>query len=170
MPQLRTVTNPPTRRVTASERRTDLDQFLTRLRELGALPDEIDAVAEVWDSLDPDGAPPDESGHPAWTRQRRADMANLGDAELRSMILAAREEYELGTTTEEEHEDRALRARQAEARVEAQARIGGSVTAVLAWVGDDVARAAAVVELESSPEGAGRVTLLRPLAELIGGG
>lgn len=159
----------PTKRVTASERRDGLDQFLTRLRELGAAADEVQMVAEGWDDLDPDGTP-DQDGHPAWTRQRRAEMANLSDTELRSMILASREEYEVGTTTEEEQEARARQARMAAAASEAQARIGGSVASVLAWVADDVDRAEAVVALETNPDGAQRVTLLRPLNELIGAG
>ena len=151
-------------RVVATEVRSPLDDFLDRLRQLGATPDEMDAVARTWDQLDPDDSPdPD-----AWTRARREEVRRAGDDYLRALILEGRAEYEYGTTTEKDAAAKAAHAAYAAALAEAQGRIGGTVPAVLAWVGDDPLRAEAVLHLETLPEGANRKSLAAPLRDLVG--
>lgn len=151
--------------VSQGEVRSPLEQFLARLRDLGATPDELDAVAGGWDNLDPD----DDDDPDAWTRARRDHLARVaGDAELSALIAAARSEYETGTVTEDEADARARAAALDAALAEAAGRIGANVQSVLAWVADDAARAEAVLRLELAPEGAGRTTLVAPLAEQLG--
>lgn len=150
-------------RTAVSEVRSPAEQFATRLRDLGATDDEVQAVVDSWDDLDPD----DSTDPEAWTRARRDQVAVAPDAELAAMIDAARDEYEVGTTTEEEAANRAHMVAYQAAYTEAQGRIGGNVDSVLAWVGDDPVRAEAVLELEQRPEGAQRKTLVAPLLALV---
>lgn len=151
------------RRPTVSEVRTPVDQFATRLANLGATPDEVQAVVDAWDDLDPDdAADPD-----AWTAGRRDRVFAADDAELQAMIDSARDEYEVGTTTEADAQAKADHAALRAAEAEAAGRIGGNVDSVLAWVAGDAIRAQAVLALEQAPEGANRKTLVGPLTELV---
>lgn len=150
-------------RPATGERRTELDQFVTRLVELGAQPDEVQLVRDSWDDLDPD----DSTDPDAFTAARRAELVRLPDDQLRSMISASRDEHTLGTTTEEEAEAHRQMAEYRQAYQEAAERIGGNVDSVLAWVADDPVRAEAVLELEEGPDGAGRKTLVGPLRDLL---
>ena len=151
------------RRSTIPETRGPLETFLMRLRQLGATLDEIDAVAATWDQLDPDDDPdPD-----AWTVTRRREVMYADDTYLLALIREGRDEYELGTTTQEQADDKAEAAAFNAALNEASGRVGGTVPAVLAWVGGDPTRARAVLDLEAAPTGAGRKTLLGPLRELV---
>jgi hypothetical protein len=147
------------------ESRSPLEQFVARLRDLGATDDEVELVETTWDNLDPD----DSSFPEAWTRARRDEMARLGDNELRRMIRDSREEYALGTTTEEEQQAAEDRRRAHTARAEASERIHGNVPSVLAWVGDDTVRARAVLELETGVDGRERSTLVKALREIVNG-
>jgi hypothetical protein len=139
-----------------SETRSPLEQFTMRLRELGATDDEVSTVIASWDDIDEE-----------WTPAERTRVANLGDNELRAMIVDGRREYEYSTTTQEEADRKAAKARELRAMDEAQNRIDGSVAAILAWVGDDKVRAQAALSVEKEG-GAPRKTLVAALTELIG--
>ena len=146
-----------------SETRSPLEQFVTRLRELGATEDEVSAVVDTWDDFDPDPTAPE-----AWTHAQRAKVASLGDNELRQMILDGRREYAIGTTTQEEADRRAAKAAELRAMSEAQGRIDGNVAAILAWVGDDKVRAQAALSAEKEG-GAPRKTLVAGLEDVLHG-
>lgn len=150
--------------VSQGEVRSPLEQFVARLRDLGAQPDEVQTVVDHWDDLDPDNDPDPE----AWTRARRAQLAAMGDAELSGLLAQSRAEYTDGTTTQEDADEAAHTAALEQAIAEAQGRIGANVQSVLAWVADDPVRAEAVVRLEVAPEGANRTTLWGPLADQLG--
>lgn len=150
-------------RQVASERRTELDQFVARLTELGAQPDEVQLVRDSWDDLDPD----DSTDPEAFTAARRAELVRMPDAQLRGLLADSRDEHTLGTTTEEEAEAHRQMAEYRQAYREAAERIGGNVDSVLAWVADDPVRAEAVLELEEGPDGAARKTLVGPLRDLL---
>ena len=51
----------------------ELDQFLGRLRALGATDEEVATVRDTWDDLDPD-----------WTAEQRTALTLLPDDELRA--------------------------------------------------------------------------------------
>lgn len=139
----------------------ELDYFLGRLRQLGATDDELAGVAASWEQLEPaDPANPD-----AWTLERRTAMVSANDADLVAMIDAARQEWAEATTTEEEQAAAERAAKREALLVDARRAAEGSVAQVLAWVGDDPERAAAVLVVESGPDE--RKTLVRPLAELV---
>lgn len=151
-------------RATVPETRSQLDQFLARLTDLGAEPDELQLVRDSWDDLDPD----DDTDPDAFTAARRAELVSMPDDKLAGLLAASRDEYEVGTTTEEEAEQARAAAEYRDAYREAAERIGGNVDSVLAWVADDPVRAQAVLDLERSSDGADRKTLVKPLAELMG--
>lgn len=146
-----------------SETRSPLEQFVTRLRELGATEDEVSAVVDTWDDFDPDPHAPE-----AWTHAQRAKVAALGDNELRQMIVDGRREYEIGTTTEEEAARKAAKNAELRAMSEAQGRIDGTISAILAWVGDDKVRAMAALAAEREG-GAPRKTLVSKLEDVLSG-
>ncbi len=150
--------------VASGEVRSPLAQFLQRLADLGATADEVQRVADAWDVLDPDDDPDPE----AWTRARRDQFAAAGDTELLAALKATRDEYKLGHTTEEQAAAEQQAATLDAALAEAHGRIAGNVQSILAWVGDDPARAEAVLRLELAPEGASRTTLQGPLVQLLG--
>lgn len=150
-------------RTPVSEVRSEQEQFLARLRDLGATDDEVRTVADHWDDLDPD----DPDDPEAFTKARRAELIRSGDGVLLGLIHAGRAEYEHGTTTEDEATAKDFAAAYAAAQAEAVGRIGGNVESVLAWVGGDEVRAMAVLQLETAPEGADRKTLVEPLQELV---
>lgn len=66
----------------ASERQSDLDHFLQRLRALGASRGEMKTVIETWDTFDDD-----------WTPQRRAEVVRSSDSVLRRMLEERRAEF-----------------------------------------------------------------------------
>lgn len=145
------------------ESRTPLEQFVGRLEQLGATEDEISAVVDTWDQFDPDPHAPE-----AWTHAQRARVMALGDNELRAMIVDGRREYEYATTTQEDADRRAEKASRQRALTEAEGRIDGTVSAILAWVGDDRIRAQAVLAAERE-SGAPRKTLLTAMEGIVGG-
>lgn len=157
-------------REATGERRSELDQFLQRLAELGATDEERRLVADGWDQLDPDDTPDDEDG-PAFTRAYRSHLVRMGDHELVALLREAREANDFHSTTEEEaaarEAEREEAARYQQAHTEALERIGGNVQAVLGWVAGDPVRAQVVHVLETGPEGANRKTLVEPLQELL---
>ena len=138
-------------RVTASETRSPLDHFLQRMRELGARPDELEAAAAVW------GLNPEED----------ARLTAMPDRELRADILAVRQEYEMGTVSEDDANEQDLVVSYLHTVNEARGRIGGTIPSIMAWVGDDPVRAFAVADLETSDEGAGRSTLIKRVGKII---
>lgn len=139
----------------------ELPYFLGRLRQLGATDEEVAGVAASWDDLEAaDPANPE-----AWTLERRTEMVSASDADLVEMIDAARQEYALGTTTEGEQVATEVAAWRAKLRAQATEAVAGTVAEALEWVGNDRARAETAAEAEQA--GRARVTLLRPLAELL---
>jgi hypothetical protein len=152
---------------TTSEGRSELDQFITRLSDLGATDDELTQVREQWDALEPDDTPDDPDLGPAWTRAYRDQLVATGDRELTQLLRRARAEHLEGTTDPDEAEATARRRAYDRALGEAQDRVGGTVAEVLAWVADDPVRAQAVHQLETSSDGANRKTLVEPLADLL---
>lgn len=140
-----------------SETRSPLEQFITRLRELGATEDEVSAVVASWDDLDEE-----------WTVAERARVAALGDNELRAMIVDGRREYEIGTVTEEDAARKAAKNAELRAMTEAQGRVDGTIAAILAWVGDDKVRATAALAAEREG-GAPRKTLVARLEDVLSG-
>lgn len=150
------------------EVRSELEQFAARLRDLGATPDEIEPVVASWDDLDPADTKATEGEAPPWTAERRTALVNAPDAELAGLLQAARDEYDLGTTTEGEAADRKRKAELTDVQAAAAEVIGKPVGDVLDWVGDDADRAAAVLNLETADgAGAGRKTLVAPLSALL---
>ncbi len=139
-----------------SETRSPLEEFVLRIRQLGATEDEVSAVVASWDDLDEE-----------WTVAERTRVSRLGDNELRAMIVDGRVEFSIGTTTQEEADRRTAKAAELRAMTEAQGRIDGNVAAILAWVGDDKVRATAALAAEQEG-GAPRKTLVSALTELIG--
>lgn len=120
----------------SNESRGDLETLLARLDLLGASPDELDQVREGWDDLDDD-----------WTLEARAAFVRMSDADLVAAIQGVRDEYRLGTTTEaEEHTQATIRA---EDDLAAGDVLSQAIPHVLAWVGDDDARAFAVHDAEA---------------------
>lgn len=154
-------------RSSAPEMRSEQDQFLTRLADLGATEDELDQVRDAWDDLDPDDTPDDPDLGPAWTLARRTELVNAGDHELTALLRRARIEHDEGTTTEDEADEQERRREYDRAMAEGQERIGGNVDAVLAWVGDDPVRAQVAHQLETGEGGANRKTLVEPLGQLL---
>jgi hypothetical protein len=137
-------------RGTVGERLSHQDSMMVRLRDLGASDAEIADVNRTW------GIDPDEDDR----------MRLMGDRELRAEIVAVRDEYKLGTTTEAEAAADATEAERRLILVEASERVGGTIAAVMAWVGSDPVRAGAIRALESSDDGANRKTLLAKLDEV----
>ncbi len=148
---------------TSADTVPELQHFLGRLDQLGATPDELAGVAASWDDLEPaDPANPE-----AWTLERRTAMVSANDADLVEMIDSARQEYAEGTTTEAEADQAATNTRQAELWAEATEATAGTVAEALDWVGDDPQRAGAALAVETGPDGRNRVTLVRPLSDLV---
>lgn len=138
---------------------SELDQFISRLRGLSATDEEIESVRSTWDDLD-DG----------WTAEDRRHLARLPDDELRAELVATREEYDHATTTETEQETLDTAGFLEQQRAEAAAVITKAIGPVLEWVGEDVARAIAILELEQSESGAKRKGIVEPLTALVDGG
>lgn len=134
-----------------------LPGFLTRLRALGATDAEVAAVEQSWGQFDDDWGPADQAAMVAWP-----------DTRLRDELLAIRQEYRENTTTDAEAAAQADTAAADVAEREAAERIGGNVKSLLDWVGTDGIRAVAVLNLELSPDGGKRTTLVKPLQELLG--
>lgn len=148
------------------ETRTPLENFVVRLRALGATPDEVDAVVASWDDVEDER---DAAGDPtAWTAKRRDEVARLPDPQLRAMIEDGRQEYAYGTTTQEEADRQAALARERRTHTEAAERVHGTVSSIMAWVGDDPLRALAIRDLEFGPDGGNRKTLLTALEPIHG--
>lgn len=122
-----------------------LDQFLGRLRILGATVDELAAVVDGWDQFDEE-----------WTPEYRHRLAVAPDLDLLAHLRAIRDEHHAHTTTEEEAELERLLAIEGAAKGAAVDVLdGGTVADVVAWVkaadGDDrLARAYAVELLEAA--------------------
>lgn len=154
-------------RSTTPEKRTEQDQFLTRLADLGATEDELDQVRDAWDELDPDDTPDDPDLGPAWTLARRTELTHASDHELTALLRRARIEHDEGTTTEDEADEQERRREYDRAMAEATERIGGNVPSILGWVGDDLVRAQVVHQLETGEGGANRSTLVEPLQAML---
>lgn len=144
----------------AAEVANPRDEFLDRLRILGATDDEIEGVRVNWDQLDDD-----------WTEARRNELRVAPDNILIAHLQEIRGEYFDHTTTEEEAAEIRRDRLYSEAVAEATDRMGGTVKALVEWVlqGEDdehvVARAAAVYDLEA--DGQNRTTLLADTRDLL---
>ena len=123
------------------------DDFLMRLRDLGATQDEIDTEAEAW------GKDPGED----------VLLVAMSNENLRAEILAVRAEDDVHHHTEQEAAEDLAKVRRESVLVQAVGHMGGTVSQILEWVGNDLERSIAVEELERSDQGANRVTLLRQL-------
>jgi hypothetical protein len=138
-----------------------LEQFVRRLWQLGATPDEVQAVRDSWDELDDE-----------WTAEARFAFANSTDEALLAAIAEGRRELDDGLHTDDEQEARRRTELEAAVLADAQLQVNQSVDAALAWVkaanGDDELhelRARALLQLER--EGLERKTLLEPLAKQV---
>jgi hypothetical protein len=141
---------------TANESTSPLQGFLRRLALLGATDDEIADVAATWDTFDTD-----------WTPERRAELISWPDDRIREELLATRDEWQYGTTTEDETDQQAAARLATTTAREAQEIIGRPVAVVLEWVGTDALRAIAALDLELGPDGAERKTLVEPLRAML---
>lgn len=153
--------NPYAPRVT---RRTEPEQvgelagFLHRLRLLGATDEELASVADTWDQLTDE-----------FTVLDRAQMLAWDDEKLGAELAALRAEYRQHTTTEADDATEAAARATNTAQAEAHDVVGRPVASVLEWVGSDVLRAIAILDLEQGPDGAARKTLVVPLRTLVEG-
>lgn len=144
--------NPPSPEVRA---RGSVEEFVGRISSLGATLDEIDAVREHWD----------EPWDSDWSKDR---VVRLSDDELRALIQEGRDEFTTSTMTEDEQAGQEHRAAVLGYRDEAEnIVVSGTVDQVLEWVGDDPARAEAVIVAEQTvPDHKVRSTLLAALADV----
>lgn len=140
-----------------------LDQFVERLRLLGASPSTIDVVRERWE-------PTDDAD-----REDRDQVLLLCDDDLRALILEVEEEHRISTTTEEEEAAARFTAKVEQLNdyaADADEWVKGNVQSVLDVVGDDpVAAAAALLAETTRADEAGedaRVTLVEPLQARAG--
>lgn len=140
----------------AHESVSELDQFVARLRRLGLDESGIADVREHWDDFGDD-----------WTPELRSRLARLPDSKIREMIEGVEAEYEEGTVDEAESAEAEAHSHYLNARDDALGRMGDTIPGILEWVGDDVARARAVRDLETLPEGANRKTLVEKLDAMI---
>lgn len=138
----------------AEENVGELEGFLERLRILGATPDELAAAREHWDDFDDE-----------WTPEVRRDYVRQSDDVLRADLHAARREYLEGTTDPEVLEAADRDAEVEALAVEALEHNGYTVAKVLEWVGDDPARAEAMLAVERT-RGDARKGVLEPLEAL----
>lgn len=155
----------PTKRDVPNETVPKLDDLKRRFAILGATDDEIEAMAKAWD---------EDADDPYSDEEKRALIA-ASDGTIVAMIADVRGEHEFHTTTEEEAEARAaneafVAAVDAE-RAEAANVVNGNVDDVLAWVGDDEARASAAIDAERDLRGLDgeRKTLVEPLLAILNG-
>lgn len=128
--------NPYEPRVTVTpeqEVEGELDYLLRRLTALGATDDELDRLAAEWAEI-----PADE----------RAHIISLDDEALARDLADARAEHEFATTTEDEAAAQEAEQAAAVLRGEVAERIEWSVAKIAEWVGDDAARAQAVIDAE----------------------
>lgn len=132
----------PTRR--AHESVSELDQFVGRLRRLGATDDEVAQVVEGWDRFDED-----------WTPRRRREFVRASDAEIVADLAALRAEYGGGTG------DGGVAG-------EAARVVDQTAAKVLAWVDGDPVRARAVLPFERMQPDGGRKTLIAALVKIAG--
>lgn len=132
----------------SNEMQDDLDNVVMRLRRMGATEDEVDALRSGWDSFDED-----------WTPERRAAFIAAPDSSIVEDLRAVREEWaamDPGTLT-------------GVASPTLDEVMGGTIPVVLAWVGDDPARAAAALAFEAGPNGSARIRLIQRLDGIVDG-
>lgn len=147
---------PRTRTKVANESVSELDAFVARLRRLGADEQAVSDVRSHWDDFDDD-----------WTPEIRSEIVRKTDPELRRMLVAVDDEFDASTLTTEEVEQTASEKAYASARAAAPDHMGDTIPNILAWVDEDPVRADVVLSLESSPEGAGRKTLVERLEAIL---
>lgn len=141
---------------TGTESLSELEQFVVRLRALGASDEEIATVRSTWDDLE-DG----------WTEADRTSLTLLPDDELRAELIATRDEYVHDTTDTVQQEAIDATTFAAQVAAEAGEVVKRNVGLVLEWVGEDVGRAIAILDLELGDHGGKRTTLVEPLRALI---
>lgn len=146
------------RTTTEPQSLSELEQFVARLRGLGATDEEIDTVRVTWDDLDD-----------TWTAEDRRNLTRLPDEDLRAELVATRDEYRHDTTDETEQAASDAASFLQQQRAEAAAVITRPIPEVLRWVGDDVGRAIVVLELETSESGGQRKGIVGPLTDLAAG-
>lgn len=130
----------PTKRTGTREVRSDLEQIIARLEQLGATTDEIEALVARWDVLDDD-----------WTVERRRAFVRANDVDLLDELVDVRVE----------HAGHVVTADPEAVLIQAGLIIGSSVPAIVQWVGDDPARRRAVLDVEQARPDPRRTLLAR---------
>lgn len=140
----------PTRHVQHREPRAPAHPPVARLRRLGVTEAELGEAMRNWAAMD-DG-----------DRWEALDaLSQLSDEELREILAEGRAERD-------EEAAEKVYAPDAEAgAVNPEDVPAGNVEDVLAWVGDDRARAAAALMAEQRRDGDPRKTLVEPLQHLL---
>lgn len=146
------------RRVSTSDRQSDLDFVLGRLAKLGATDDEMAEVRDSWF----------DNTHGDLATGRRF-LRDAPDAVLLKAIAEVRDEFEESTTSETEKVEASDEYARQVAAVEAYDKIGDNVATILEWVAADPVRARAVLDLEQGEHGAQRKTLIEPLEAVLTG-
>lgn len=141
----------PTRHVTPSAPRAPDHPPTGRLRRIGVTQEEVAEAERRWADMSDDER---------WEAQEALNA--LTDEELRGQLAEGRAERDEAPAPE------AVYAPDAEASaVNPEDVPEGTVDAVLDWVGDDRARAAAALLAEQRREGDPRKTLVEPLQQLL---
>lgn len=142
----------------SNERVSELEQFLRRLASLGLDQEGLDDVRTNWNNFTDE-----------WTPAYRTQLARVGDTELLNLIVERAQEWEASTVPQEAHDlDTHLKAVD-QAESEAFPLMSDSVKSLVEWVGGVRARAMAVSNLERSPEGQSRPTLLAYVDGVLNG-
>lgn len=135
-----------------------LEHFLRRLVKLGVEQSDLDDVRAHWDDFNED-----------WTPEKRRELVSMTDVQLREGLAERDDEYDFSTTTGEDDARQALEHAVAQAEVAASDKMSGTIPQIMEWVGGDRARAMAALNLEQSPDGGNRVTLVAALNEIVAG-
>ncbi len=145
------------KRVVTGEVVSKLDDLRERLAMAGATSEEVDSFVDAWNlPAPPEGEVIEDDAEYGYTAAERERFWGMSDAQLAAEVLASRNEYDFQTLTPAEELERdanAVRARiEAEAHAalveEALAESAGNVKEFLAWVGDDLDRVEAALEVE----------------------
>lgn len=136
----------------------DLVTLVGRLRVLGLDEEGIADLIQHWDDFDDD-----------WTPDTRRALVRAPDRELQRLIRSRDSEFAESTLTAEEQALEDLTQAVMRAEVVGEDKIGGTVAEVLEWVSEDRVRAMAASNLERSPAGGQRKTLLAELDRIING-
>jgi hypothetical protein len=144
------------------EGRRLLDHFRARLRDLGASDDEMADVEEWWDTFDDE-----------WTPDYRREVAlEWSDERIARDVIDVRREEAAARPPDTTHqEDDMAEGDTVEGMAAQFMDEGATIAAIMDWVGDDPARARAVLDAElAKGEDGARSTLVARLEGLTGDG